>query len=72
MARIEKSSYGIAKASGPMATVYACPCCKFTIKVPRSRPGDRVGRGYGLRTGSIAFGQMISHVREHHPEQSKD
>jgi hypothetical protein len=69
--KLVKSSYGIAKAAGPFATVYACPCCKFLIRIPRSRPGDRVGRGYGLRTGGAAFSKMCAHVRNEHPEQPK-
>lgn len=66
-----KSIYGIGKHSGPFATVYACPRCSFFIKVPKSHPANRVGRGYGLRTGGAAFSQMAAHVRREHPDQPR-
>jgi hypothetical protein len=65
------SVYGIAKMAGPFATVYACPCCKHTISFRRSRPVEKVGRGYGLRTGGAAFSKMVAHVRSEHPEQPR-
>lgn len=72
MINTTKSSYGIAKIRGPMATIYSCPCCPFFIKVPRSRPGTGAGRGYGLRTGGAAFSKMCAHVRTEHPNQRRE
>lgn len=66
----EVADYGIKKHRGPMATVYACPCCSFTLKFERGRPG--VGRGHGLRNGGKLFHQMCAHVRSEHPEQPKE
>lgn len=67
--KVGESLYGIRKMSGPLATIYACPCCPFTIRVGRMRSG--AGRGYGLRTGGAAFSQMSAHVRAEHPEQPR-
>lgn len=69
--RSEKSSYGIAKMRGPMATVYKCPCCSFSIIVKRLPKMMSPGRGFGLRTGGTAFSQMCAHVRKEHQEQPR-
>lgn len=62
----------VQKFKGPIATVYGCPFCKHMTRIPKSRPGDRVGRGYGLRTGGPAFHQMAAHIRKEHPERVDD
>ncbi|WP_327210314.1 hypothetical protein [Rhizobium leguminosarum] len=58
--------YGIRVMAGPLATVYACPCCKEVVRIPRER---NPGRGFGLRTGGAAFSRMCAHVRAEHPDQ---
>jgi len=63
------SLYGIRKFAGPAATVYACPCCKFTITIRRQM---NPGRGFGLRTGGAAFSKMCAHVRADHPKQPRE
>lgn len=57
-------SLGVNIARGPLATVYCCPHCKFTVRVGK---GHGEGRGYGLRSGSKAFGAVRSHIRDAHP-----
>ncbi|HVQ44522.1 MAG TPA: hypothetical protein VMT30_06155 [Candidatus Saccharimonadia bacterium] len=59
--------YGIKVTSGPLATVYECPCCKH---VERFENGVRgTGRGHGLREGGACFSKMAAHIRRDHPEQ---
>lgn len=58
----------VIKASGPMASVYACPFCKHMEKIPRGLPG--VGRGHGLRTGGGAHSRMSAHIRQEHAAEA--
>jgi hypothetical protein len=50
-----------------MAVVRCCkvPGCKFFTKVTKGRGG---GRGYGMREGNKARGELIQHVKAAHPE----
>tara|TARA_Y100000310_G_scaffold181761_2_gene181778 strand:- start:1243 stop:1443 length:201 start_codon:yes stop_codon:yes gene_type:complete len=52
----------IKKHRGPLGTVYSCPHCHFTVKVPA---GGR-GRGYGLATASIARAEVTRHIKAVH------
>lgn len=54
---------------GPLATVYSCPFCKALIVNKHSRPGHKVGRGFGLRTGGAAHSKMRAHIRAAHPDK---
>lgn len=55
---------------GPMATVVACPHCKMTVRVPKSRPGFNVGRGYGLREINKARKQVYDHIIATHQKET--
>jgi hypothetical protein len=57
----------VKKHSGPLATVYTCPFCKFSLSFPKGRPG--VGRGHGLRHGGALHSKLAAHIRAEHPDQ---
>jgi hypothetical protein len=63
------AKYGMKITSGPMATIYQCPCCKHVERFTNGRRG--VGRGHGLREGGGCFSRMCAHIRRDHPEMTK-
>lgn len=63
-------AYGIKVTSGPIATIYQCPCCKHTEMFRNGQRGT--GRGHGLRMGGGCYSRMVAHVRKEHPDQPKD
>lgn len=64
---IERALVG--EYEGPMAKVRYCkvPGCKFHVTV---RKGLRnVGRGYGMKYGNKARGEIIQHIKTAHPAE---
>ena len=52
--------------SGPLAVVRACRLCRHIVKIPKGLRG--AGRGYGMREGNKARGEMIQHFKAVHME----
>ena len=48
---------------GPLGVVRACRKCSFSTVVRTGIEG--AGRGYGMREGNKARGQMIQHAKTH-------
>jgi len=55
--------------TGPMGTVRYCTLCKKTVFLKRAVGWG--GRGYGMKWGNKARGEMIQHVKAEHPEKLK-
>jgi hypothetical protein len=53
---------------GPLATVYACPCCDYRETVKRTRKGDRVGSGRGFAVGGGIHSKVAAHIRKAHSD----
>ena len=53
--------------TGPLAKMFWCPHCQFSVRMPLGRPG--VGRGYGLAASSHYRAQVVKHIREVHADR---
>lgn len=62
----DKARALVKRASGPLATVYACPFCPYSEVMRKGLRG--VGRGYGLGVGGALSSKVAAHIRAHHPE----
>jgi hypothetical protein len=58
----------IVKANGVGGTVYACPFCRHSERVPRHPPG-RAPSGHGWRTTALLTGALVQHMRSAHAPQ---
>lgn len=54
---------------GPLGVLRACLLCMFHTTVRKGIPG--VGRGYGMRMGNKARGEMTQHFKTAHAAQYK-
>ena len=52
---------------GPLAVIRACKYCGFKVRLDKGIPG--VGRGYGMREGNKARGQIIQHLKKEHGDK---
>jgi len=55
------------KVSGPLGVNRQCKYCRFNVFLSTGIEG--VGRGYGMRYGNRARGEMIQHLKATHLEE---
>jgi hypothetical protein len=57
------------KFNGPLARVYACPYCKFFIKLPKGGLGRIRGWGAWQAYSAGASSRTAAHIRAEHADK---